>query len=133
MFCREQAARFQSKLKAFELAGAKVIALGNGTAPMAREFVEQFGIGFEVYTDPTRKVYELAGMRRVFKLGFKTMRASLRAIKSGHRQGKTKGDAFQQGGILAFDAEGAVIFEHIDAGAGLHADVETVLSAVQAA
>lgn len=98
---------------------------------MAKDFVDQFGISFPVYTDPSREVFRLAGMRRTFGIGIKTFGRGLRAMKGGFRQGRTQGDAWQQGGVLGVSAGGAVWFEHIDGSAGDHADVGAVLEALR--
>jgi hypothetical protein len=109
-----------------------VVAVGNGTAPMAKDFVEQFAVSYPVFTDPSREVFRLAGMRRTLGLGLKTLGRGLRAMKGGFRQGRTQGDAWQQGGVLGVAPDGQVWFEHIDGSAGDHADVGAVLGALRA-
>lgn len=132
MFCREQAARFQDRLSAFEALGVKVVGVGNGTAPMASDFIAQFAITYDVYTDPSREVFRLAGMRHKLGLGLRSLGRAARAMARGNMQGKTQGDPFQQGGILAVDPDGAVWFEHADEAAGAHVDVDVVLAAARA-
>ncbi len=111
--------------------------IGNGTALMARDFAEQFSVSTPLFTDPSRKSYEAAGWRRplasaVVGLGT-TLKASIRAMKGGFRQGKTQGDAFQLGGVLVVNPEGEVLFEHGDKAAGDHASIDSVLDALPAA
>lgn len=108
-----------------------MVAIGNGTPLMARDFIERFAIAFEVFTDPSREAFALAGMRRTFGLGLKTLGHGLRAWRGGFRQGKTQGDPWQQGGVLGIDRDGTIFFEHADEGAGDHADVQSVLAAVR--
>lgn len=108
------------------------MAIGNGTPLMARDFIEQFAVAFEVFTDPSRQAFALAGMRRIFGLGIKTLGRGMRAWREGFRQGKTQGDPWQQGGVLGVDRDGAIFFEHADEGAGDNADVEAVLTAARA-
>ena len=105
--------------------------MGNGTATMAQDFVERFGIGFAVFTDPSREVFRLAGMRRNFGLGLKTLGRGLRAFKGGFRQGRTQGDAWQQGGILGVAPGDVLWFQHADGGAGDHADIDEVLDSLR--
>ena len=111
--------------------------IGNGTAVMAQDFAERFNVGVPLYTDPTRKSYELAGWRRpmgsaVLSMGT-MLKAGFRAMKGGFRQGKTQGDAFQIGGVLVVAPDGVVHFEHADKAAGDHAAIDDILAALPAA
>ena len=111
--------------------------IGNGTPVMARDFAQEFNVGVPLYTDPSRKSYELAGWRRpmgsaVLSMGT-MLRSATRAMKGGFRQGKTQGDAFQIGGVLVVEPNGAVIFEHADRSAGDHASIEDILASLPAA
>ncbi len=131
MFCREQVARFTERRADIEANGASLAVIGNGTALMARDFAEKFSVCVPLFTDPERKSYDVARWRRptasaVLKLGT-TLKASVRAMKGGFRQGKTQGDAFQLGGVLVLDPSGEILFEHGDAAAGDHASIDAVL------
>ncbi len=134
MFCREQVARLTERKAEIEARGATMAVIGNGTALMARDFAERFDVTVPLFTDPSRKSYEVAGWRRPTAsavLGLGTMlKAGVRAMKGGFRQGKTQGDAFQLGGVLAIDPQGAVLFEHTDSAAGDHAEIDDILSAL---
>lgn len=130
MFCREQAARFNSRLTEIEGLGAKVIAIGNGNALMARDFVEKFDVRFEVYTDPSRRSYELAGLVRGLGISGKSVRAAWRALKGGHVQGRTQGDPWQQGGVIVIGRDGQAVFTHADATAGDHVEIDEVVTAL---
>lgn len=111
-------------------------AIGNGTAVMAQDFAEQFKVGIDLYTDPSRKSYDVAGWRRPLAsavLGLGTvLKASRRAMKAGFRQGKVQGDAFQLGGVLVIGTDGTVLFEHGDKAAGDHASIEDIVRALSA-
>ncbi len=108
--------------------------IGNGTPLMARDFAESFNVSVPLYTDPWRRSYEAAGWRRhtgsaLLGLG-STLKAGVRAMKGGFRQGRTKGDPFQLGGVLVVDPQGSVLFEHSDKTAGDHADMDSILAAL---
>jgi hypothetical protein len=133
MFCREQAARAITHLADIHAQGATLVAIGNGTALMAADFVRQFNIPYPVYTDPSRKLYALAGMHRRFGIGLAAVGAMVRALKDGHRQGAVAGDPWQQGGVLVVAPGGKVLFAHADEGAGDHAAWPDVLAAVRSA
>ena len=130
MFCREQAARFNEHLAPFTTLGAQVIAIGNGSALMAQDFVDKFSLNFDVFTDPSRKTYAAAGMHRRLGLDLSVFRSTVRALRSGHIQGRTQGDPWQQGGVLALDDEARVLFHHVDNAAGDSAPVPAVLAAL---
>ena len=100
IFCRERISELKSVLPEIETMGAKAVVIGCGTALMAEDFVESFGVDVPVYTDPSREVFLLAGMKRKFGLGLATVGGAIRAAKAGARQGKTQGDPWQQGGVL---------------------------------
>lgn len=110
--------------------------IGNGTPAMAQDFAEKFSVGVPLYTDPSRRSYELAGWRRpigsaVLGMGT-TLKAGARAMKGGFRQGKTQGDAFQIGGVLVVEPGGAVRFEHADKVAGDHATIDDIVASLPA-
>lgn len=132
MFCREQVARFGAHRDEVASLGGSIVAIGNGTPAMAQGFLRQFPLPFRVFTDPSRQVYALAGMRRTFGLGLRSLVAGRQAMKEGHRQGKTQGDPWQQGGVLIVVPPGEVVFEHVDQFAGDSAAPDEVLSALRA-
>ena len=133
MFCREQAARYGQHLGEIERLGAKVVAIGNGTAEMAADFVEGFGIRFPVYTDPSRRSYEAAGMLKAFGVNRRALRNAARALMHGHIQGRTKGHPWQQGGTIVLDGDAHPILVHADREAGDHLEVAEVLTALRQA
>jgi len=130
MFCREQAARFNERLAEIKALDAQVIAIGNGTALMASDFVERFNVRFDVYTDPSRKSYDAAGMVRGLKVTTTGLKGAWRALKGGHIQGRVRGDAMQQGGIIVLGRNGEALFTHSDREAGDHADLEAVVASL---
>ena len=111
--------------------GAELVAIGNGTALMARDFVESFDVPFPVYTDPEREAYRLSGLRRGFGLDLGTFGRGRRAMKEGHRQGAVAGDAWQQGGTLVISSELGLIYRYISRVAGDHGSVDTLLDALR--
>jgi peroxiredoxin len=131
MFCREQAAHFESKRDAFDALGVGLAAISTGTPEMADEFVRQFKISFPVYTDPGRRAFEAANMRYALGFSLATMKHAARALAGGFTQGLTKGHAKQQGGVMVIDTTGTVRFAHQDEGPGEHLHVDQVLEKVR--
>lgn len=120
----------------FTQLGAKVAFIGVGKPWMAQGFDEEFGLGkagAQVLTDPSLASFRAAGMKHGLwrTLGPQTWPAGLRALLAGHRQGKTQGDPWQQGGALVVSAEGATVFRHVDGSAGDHVRLDAVLRAVE--
>jgi hypothetical protein len=125
-------ARITARKAEFEAAGVGVASIGNGTALMARDFVAQFQVTIPVFTDPSRLVYQAAGLKRKFGLNLTMLGRAKDAWKDGFRQGRTQGDALQQGGVIVLDAVGRVVFHHVDEDAGDHAPMDDLLAAVRA-
>lgn len=110
------------------------MAIGNGKPHWGKAFVEEEGIDFPVFTDPSRESYKAFGMKRGFRAvtGAKTMKHGARAAAGGFRQTKTKGDATQIGGVLVIDGDGTVVWEHIEQEAGDLCDFGELIAALQA-
>ena len=104
--------------------------IGSGTADMAKNFIEQFALDIQVYTDPSRDVFKQAGMKHKLGLGFGTISKGFRASRAGFRQGKVQGDPKQQGGVLVIGKEGELLYAHIDNVAGEVLDFASVLEAL---
>jgi len=100
---------------------------------MAKDFIEQFELDIQVYTDPSRDVFKHAGMKHKLGLGFGTISKGFRASRAGFRQGKVQGDPKQQGGVLVVGTEGQLLYAHIDNAAGEVLDFAPVLEALDSA
>lgn len=98
---------------------------------MAQDFVETFAVPFPVFTDPSRSSYRLAGLKRSLGLGIASIGHARRAMSAGHRQGRTQGDPWQQGGILIVDTDGRTVWRHVDGTAGDHGSAADALAQVQ--
>lgn len=110
--------------------------VGSGSPAAAKAFQEDLGLGeIRIFSDPTRRAYELAGFRR----GLLTLLRPgavwnyLRAFLSGHRQKAKQGDALQQGGLLLIKPDGTIPFRQISHASGDHADLDDVLAVLRAA
>lgn len=134
MFCREQAARLGERLDEIEATGAQLVAIGNGQTYWAEAFIEEEEIDYPVYVDPGRRAYEYFGMKRSMLgvLAPKSVVHSVRAMSAGHFQSQTRGDALQNGGVVVVNAEGEIIYEHIEREAGDLADLDEVLAVLEA-
>jgi peroxiredoxin len=135
MLCREQVAQLRHAFPDIRSLGARLLVVGNGTVHHLRWFLEDQRPDFPVFTDPSRKLYEEAGFRRDAGayLSMDAVRSVLRAFRGGFRQARTRGDPWQQGGVLVFDASGRIAWKHVSRALGDHPDPAAVLEATRAA
>jgi len=116
----------------FEEAGANLVAIGNGSALMARDFQERFEVKIPLYTDPSGRSYELAGLKRsVLFFGLQTMKRGRRAKVAGFRQGRLAGDPWQQGGDVIISPGGEMLYARVSEGPGDHAPIEELLATLR--
>lgn len=112
LFCFEHVADAAQNKQAIEAAGGQLIIVGNGNPKHARDFERQVGLEGAVFTDPARQIYRALAMRhgigRVMNL--QVSRNFRRAFAAGFHQVAVKGDRWQLGGNVVFDADGAVRF-----------------------
>jgi alkyl-hydroperoxide reductase/thiol specific antioxidant family protein len=120
----------------FEKAGAKLAVIGNGQPAMAKSWARHNGFppSVAVLTDPARKSYDVAGLKRSFTATLKPAAAVsfVRALRRGFRQGRIQGDPWQQGGALVVRPGGKVVFQHVSSAPGDHASASTLLAALDA-
>lgn len=135
IFCRERAAEVRAHRAAIERKGASIVFVGNGLPAMAREFAAQHADGLPVLSDPSKKTFELAGMRRGLSTVLRPsmLKNAWRAFRSGHRQTKVQGDPWQQGGAIVIAKDGAVVHAQRDCAAGDAIDWARVVAAIPGA
>lgn len=113
--------------------GAELYAIGCGTQQHLQWFLEDQRPEHPAYTDPTRRVYTLAGWKRGVwsTLGPQALLHFVRARLGGHRQPGIKGDPLQQGGVLIVLRGGEIAYRHASRAAGDHPSPERVLAALE--
>lgn len=133
MFCREQVAQLRPMIPEVESLGARFAVVGNGTVAHAAWFVKDQKVDFEVRTDPTLKVYELADFKRTVGSSFnpKSLSSAVRALKGGFRQSATKGDALQQGGAMIVLPDGRLAYKFVSEYAGHHPRGEEMIATLR--
>ena len=135
MFCREQAAQLHREIGRIRERGGELVFIGNGNRHFAAAFKNDRGITAPIYVDTKRESYRALGMKRGF---FATLgnaaswRNTARALKSGFRQGLTRGDAWQLGGVLVVRPGGEIAFRYLSSAAGDHPPIEAVIAALPA-
>ena len=135
LFCRQQVAEIVSSLSDVRSLGGELYVVGHGTLEQLRAFRDEQSVPFPLFTDPTRRAYDVVGMRRGLRtvLTPGVLRRSLQARRSGFRQSRVAGDPLQQGGVLVVAADGRELYRFISREAGHHAPPAEVLAALKAA
>lgn len=132
MFCREQVARLAQHKDEIAAKGASLIAIGNGTAYWGKAFVDAENVDFPVFADPGRASYKAFGMKHSVASLLKpsAFKNGVRATKNGFKQTATRGNPFQNGGVVVLDAAGEVRYVHIESEAGNLANMADVMAAL---
>jgi peroxiredoxin len=113
-------------------AGAELVVVGNGRPEHAADFREEQRIDFPLLVDPELRAYAAAGLRRgvLDTLGPGSLKGAWRALRSGARQGATRGDPWQLGGAFVIEPGGRVRFRHVSRDASDHPAPEKILKAL---
>jgi hypothetical protein len=132
MLCREQVAQLRDALPGIRARGAELLVVGNGTPAMAAEFQRERAPDLAVVVDPGREAYRALGLKHGLGATFSwsTVKNARRAWSRGFRQGRTRGDAWQQGGVFVLGPGAVTRFAHVSQASGDHPDVRDVLAAL---
>ncbi|MGZ6142316.1 MAG: peroxiredoxin-like family protein [Myxococcales bacterium] len=110
-------AEFRSRADEFERAGARLVLVGNGWPAMAKDFAARAGLppSVTLVTDPSLKSYVEAGLKRsaLLTLGPRGWLPYIRTLRKGFRQGRTRGDPWQQGGAVVVAPSGEVLYRFV--------------------
>jgi hypothetical protein len=107
-----------------------MVAIGNGTPLMAEDFVEQFDIPYNLYTDEDRHTYSLLKLHRGLGIGLGSVSAGLRNTRKGIRQGKNQGDIWQQGGEALINGKGEMLWVNRCKKVEQHSTPKEILAAI---
>ncbi len=107
-----------------------LVVIGSGAPHFIAGFRETTGYTGPIYTDPTLAVYKAAELKRGFGKTFnlRGAAATVGSMRRGFRQGKTMGDATQQGGVLVVAPDGRILYHHISEYPGDNASPEEIRS-----
>ena len=117
-------------------AGGDLVIVGNGAPFFAEGFRAKLRLAeanIRLLTDESLSSYQMLGFRRGVGgiVNAATIKAGLRAFRSGFRQKKTMGDALQLGGTLVIRPDGEIVYRYIGEEAGDHADPATIVAALR--
>ena len=105
-----------------------LVVVGNGQPEHARDFLDHAGGGFELYTDPSLRAYKRLGFKRsvLALLSGKIFKRGKVAREAGHRQGRTRGDALQLGGVYIVRRGGEIAYSYKSEFPGDHPSSEAI-------
>ena len=134
IFCREQASELRTIAAEAETLGNLAI-VSTGSLEHGLDFARSHGEGLRSLVDSDRSSYKVLSFKRGGRSSLDP-RIYLRAIQAatkGFMQGRTRGDAMQQGGVLVVAAGGQPVFFQRSEFAGDHARLEEILGALREA
>lgn len=113
-------------------AGAELHAIGNGPPHFIAGFREVTGYDGPLYTDPSLATFKAAQLKRSLARTFdpRALGKTIAALSHGQRQGRTQGDPWQQGGVLAVTPDGTVRYHHASERPGDNATVDQIVAAL---
>ncbi len=116
-------------------AGGEVYLIGNGASNFIEGFRETTKYDGPIYTDPSLEVFKAAELKRGVLKTFNPLAhgKTIGAFARGHRQGTTKGDPFQQGGVLIVAPDNTVKWHHASSRPGDNAEPGEIVAALKAA
>jgi peroxiredoxin len=134
IFCREHVVELQKEIERVHQLGAEIVVIGNGAPHFIPGFRELTGFDGPIYTDPSRRSYDLASMKRGWStfLNARAVTNLARAFVGGARQGSVQGDPSQQGGTLVVAPPGRILFHHVSETAGDHPKLAKLLAVLEA-
>jgi peroxiredoxin len=143
VFCRAHAVQLHRSRKKFDKAGARLVAIGQGTPEQAAGFKEDQGVEIPLLVDPDRAsyqaagakvatMYELLGPRVIARALAWTITSRWRLGSIAVHQGRPVDHPAQLGGVLVVARDGSVRYAHMSEDASDNPPVSEVLAAVRA-
>ena len=122
----------------FDQAGVRLVLIGQASPRQASHFRKKMELDpLPVLADDERESYRAAGLKRANLTQLVGPRSVLSGLKHGARsgvvQGRVIGDAAQLGGEMVVDADGTVVWSHVQEHAGDTTSPEDLLEAARAA
>ena len=123
--CRAHAQDTWSQRERLEQTGSKIIFIGNGDPGAIDGFRKAYDLGdAAIYTDPTLKLFQLAGFRRGVgalvngRSAVNMAKLALKGHKNGNPLDSENGSNFQLGGIVVVQPGAIVNYHYISESVG---------------
>lgn len=132
VFCRELAVRLAPAEPRVAARGGRLVFVGHGSVDDARAFAAEFHVGVPLFVDPTRRTYTAVGFVHgvLSSVDPRIVPRAAELLRAGFHQGRTMGDAFQQGGAAVLTPTGETRFVYVNRHAADTVDVEALVAAV---
>jgi len=119
----------------FARLGLPVVAIALGKPKHARRYCGQLSPSIDCYCDDEETaVYTAYGLEQGGTTSFLNaglLKASVRAMSAGHRQGKATGDVRMLPGTFLVDGNGCIQYAYYSEHAGDHPDLGKLLAAIK--
>jgi hypothetical protein len=135
MLCRRFLAELWQAKSLLDQVGARIVAVGFGSARFAHFFKEDTLYSGDIYLDDLMHVYNDLHCRRGWRRALfnkSTLARIGQGLALGYRQGKTNSDFLQLGGVFVFRGGSRMIFQHTEKYAGDHPELKDILTAAGA-
>jgi len=130
LFCREMVADLKSVEPTFEALDIEIAFVHVGTEEQASVFFREYGFPDAArFSDPESRIYELFGLKEISlaKLAtVATISGSIRALRSGARQGKIQGNQKMMPGIFVI-SDGQVVRKFVHESPGDKPDLMALI------
>ena len=120
IFCRKQIQEVLDNKNNFDERNIKIIAVGNGQSTFIKGFKNDLSTTFDVYTDPTLKLYELVNAKKGAGaiLHPRALLNYFLAFAQGNKNNSIMGNTTQQGGALIIFMKDKKIISYTNGVAG---------------
>jgi peroxiredoxin len=134
--CRARLAQLEAHKDELRTAGLQLVALALGETKHAERYCGKLAPDLDCLADDKNDGYYAWGLRQgtngeIFKYGMDILKASAKAMKSGHTQGAATGDARMLPGTFINDRDGIVRYAYYSAYAGDDPTIDALVGEAQ--
>jgi hypothetical protein len=118
------------KKELLERCGIRLVAIGNGTPEMAREFLKEYPFPGRIFVDPEKKLYEAMHCKHGVKyaLSEDVLRYTRAACeRAAHRQSGIQGDPLQLGGVFVISPTKGMVYRRLENYIGSTTDMPNLI------
>ena len=107
----------------------ELVIIVNVSPHFIKTFKEDLKIDIPIYTDPSRKSYEAAGLKRsvIGSIGPQALMNLLKNFVKGTKGAELQGDPWQLGGTLVINPQGRILFHFVSRVNGERAQIDDIL------
>jgi peroxiredoxin len=134
--CRARLSVLEKHRDEIQAAGLRLVTLALGEPKHAQRYCGKLAPHLDCFASDNNEGYYAWGLRQgttaeFMEHGMDVMKASLKALASGHIQGMATGDAHMLPGTFIVDTDGVIRYAYYSAYAGDDPTIETLVSAAR--